>query len=185
MYLLHIHRYLIYYNCYFPTSSNISFSLVIPSLSLFFFSPQYTVGVLFFLPGASYMLFQEYSFTSLLLWIPPNIPLPVCHCVYFKLSPTRAVAISFSCQRKDSLKNLDVAYESVFKLVLHTKLDRIFLPSVQSSCKELHRRRFHCTTTNFIGLSNPRDYATQWAPSTGIQLFICVCRYKAFLYSWA
>lgn len=40
MYLLHIHRYLIYYNCYFPTSSNISFSLVIPSLSLFFFLPS-------------------------------------------------------------------------------------------------------------------------------------------------
>lgn len=84
-------------------------------------------------------------------------------------------------ERKASLKNLRV---SVFKLVLHTKLDRTFLPSVRSSCKELHRRRFHCTTTNFIGLSNPRDYTTQWAPSTGIQLFIHVYRYKEFLYSW-
>jgi len=67
-------------------------------------------------------------------------------------------------------------YESVFKLVLHAKLGRTFLPSVQSSCIELHRRQFHCTTTNFIGLCNPRDYTTQWTPSTGIQLFIHVCR---------
>lgn len=29
-----------------------------------------------------------------------------------------------------------MVYGSVFKLVLHTKLDRTFLPSVQSSCKE-------------------------------------------------
>lgn len=78
-----------------------------------------------------------------------------------------------------------MVYGSVFKLVLHTKLDRTFLPSVQSSCKELHRHWFDCTATNFIGLGNTRDYTTQWAPPTGIQLFIHVCRYTAFLYSWA
>lgn len=50
-----------------------------------------------------------------------------------------------------------MVYGSVFKLVLLTKLDRTFLPSVQSSCKELHRRWFDCTATNFIGLGNPRE----------------------------
>lgn len=164
MSLLHTQLYLIYSNCYFPISSSISFSLVTLCLSLSFLPSTHDRHLFFFFFFFLALVICYFKRVPSYLFSFESFPIYLhllCHRVYFKLSPTRAVAISFSCQLKDSLKNLHVVYESVFKLVLHTKLDRTFLPSVQSSCKELHRRRFHCTTTNFIGLGNPRDYTTQ------------------------
>lgn len=150
----------------------------------FIFSPQPTVGILcFLLLGISYLLFQECPFTPLLLWIPPNISsLSGPPCLHQAVAHKGSRNLSIA--RKRTLSEVFMWYMDLYSSYFYTLNYRTFPSSLQSSCKELHRRWFDCTATNFIGLGNPRDYTTQWAPSTGIQLFIHVCGYKALLYSW-
>lgn len=100
MSLLHIHLYLIYYNCYFPISSSLSFSFV--TLSLHFF----------FLPSIHCRYFFIFFFLILVTCSSKNIPSYIFSFeslpIYIHLCAT---VFTSSCHPQEQQQSLSLARE--------------------------------------------------------------------------